>query len=112
MLVANCDEAPISVANRPQIPIPRNAATEANYSTPGTGVKQAGPTNTMYEPPSVEKYRPSTLKVVVGNHDVLDRLRIVAKKGYRPNLLLMGLPSCGKMTAIMALARELLTARF
>lgn len=66
------------------------------------------PSTSSYELPWVEKYRPMTLDDVVGNSEVIDRLRVVAKNGNMPNLLLCGPPGCGKTTAIMALARETL----
>lgn len=56
----------------------------------------------------MEKYRPNTLDDVVGNTDVIDRLRVVAANGNMPNLLLGGPPGCGKTTSIMALARQTL----
>lgn len=84
---------------------------KGNDSTGGAGGKAGGAPSTMYELPWVEKYRPSTLEDVVGNRDVLDRLRVVAKNGNMPNLLLTGPPGCGKTTAIMALAREMLGAQ-
>lgn len=61
-----------------------------------------------YELPWVEKYRPLKLDDVVGNDDVINRLRVVARNGNMPNLLLAGPPGCGKTTTVMALARELL----
>lgn len=64
-----------------------------------------------YELPWVEKYRPHTLDDVVGNPDVIDRLRVVAANGNMPNILLAGPPGCGKTTAIMALARQTLGAQ-
>lgn len=65
-----------------------------------------------YELPWVEKYRPLKLDDVVGNVQVIDRLRVIGKNGNMPNLLLAGPPGCGKTTAIMALAREMLGDNF
>lgn len=67
-----------------------------------------GKSSASYELPWVEKYRPMNLDDVLGNEEVIDRLRVVAKNGNMPNILLGGPPGCGKTTAIMALARQTL----
>jgi replication factor C subunit 2/4 len=36
----------------------------------------------------VEKYRPVTLKDVVGNEEAVDRLKIIAREGNLPNIIL------------------------
>lgn len=74
-------------------------------SSTNNSKSSAAPT---YELPWVEKFRPQTLDDVVGNVDVIDRLRVVAANGNMPHILLAGPPGCGKTTAIMALARQTL----
>jgi replication factor C subunit 2/4 len=58
--------------------------------------------------PWVEKYRPQTMADVVGNADTVARLRVIAREGNLPNLMLAGPPGTGKTTSMLCLARELL----
>lgn len=60
------------------------------------------------ELPWVEKYRPVTLDDVVGNTETIDRLKMIAKDGNMPHMIISGLPGIGKTTSIHCLARELL----
>lgn len=62
--------------------------------------------------PWVEKYRPQHMEDVVGNSDTVARLRIIAKEGNVPNLLLAGPPGTGKTTSMLCLARDLLGENF
>lgn len=73
----------------------------------GANNAQAG-----YELPWVEKYRPQVLEDVLGNEDVISRLRVVATNGNMPHLLLAGPPGTGKTTTVLALAREMLGESF
>ncbi|KAI0220182.1 replication factor C subunit 4 [Massospora cicadina] len=67
---------------------------------------------TSFELPWVEKYRPLVLSDVVGNAETVERLKVIAKDGNMPNLLLSGAPGIGKTTSIVCLARELLKEHF
>lgn len=61
--------------------------------------------------PWVEKYRPRVLDDVVGNRAAVERLRIIARQGNIPNLILTGPPGIGKTTSLLCLCRELLGDR-
>ncbi|KAI9847846.1 MAG: replication factor C subunit 4 [Sclerophora amabilis] len=61
-----------------------------------------------YELPWVEKYRPVYLNDVVGNTETIDRLKIIAKDGNMPHVIISGMPGIGKTTSILCLARQLL----
>ncbi|KAL1959966.1 hypothetical protein VTO42DRAFT_634 [Malbranchea cinnamomea] len=61
-----------------------------------------------YELPWVEKYRPVFLDDVVGNTETVERLKIIARDGNMPHLIISGMPGIGKTTSILCLARQML----
>lgn len=65
-------------------------------------------TDAPYELPWVEKYRPQVLDDVVGNEETIDRLKVIAKEGNCPHIIISGLPGIGKTTSIHCLAHQLL----
>jgi replication factor C subunit 2/4 len=75
----------------------------------------------------VEKYRPRVLNDVVGNAETIDRLKVIAKNGNCPHIIIsvgftftcswrhcsrrklyQGMPGIGKTTSIHCLAHQLL----
>ncbi|EJD52101.1 replication factor C subunit 4 [Auricularia subglabra TFB-10046 SS5] len=70
--------------------------------------KLAAAAEAAYELPWVEKYRPLKLDDVVGNKDTIDRLKVIAREGNCPHIIISGLPGIGKTTSIHCLAHELL----
>ncbi|KAG9245242.1 P-loop containing nucleoside triphosphate hydrolase protein [Calycina marina] len=63
---------------------------------------------TNYELPWVEKYRPVFLDDIVGNTETIERLKIIAKDGNMPHVIISGMPGIGKTTSVLCLARQLL----
>ncbi|KAL5519264.1 RFC4 [Sanghuangporus vaninii] len=61
-----------------------------------------------YELPWVEKYRPKTLDEIVGNSETIERLKVIARDGNCPHIIISGLPGIGKTTSIHCLAHQLL----
>ncbi|KAJ5139077.1 DNA replication factor C subunit Rfc4 [Penicillium bovifimosum] len=61
-----------------------------------------------YELPWVEKYRPVFLDDVVGNTETVERLKIIAKDGNMPHVIISGMPGIGKTTSVLCLARQML----
>ncbi|KEY81427.1 DNA replication factor C subunit Rfc4 [Aspergillus fumigatus] len=61
-----------------------------------------------YELPWVEKYRPIFLDDIVGNTETIERLKIIAKDGNMPHVIISGMPGIGKTTSVLCLARQLL----
>ena len=61
-----------------------------------------------YELPWVEKYRPIVLDDIVGNTETIERLKIIAKDGNMPHVIISGMPGIGKTTSVLCLARQLL----
>ncbi|KAF8594799.1 P-loop containing nucleoside triphosphate hydrolase protein [Ceratobasidium sp. AG-I] len=61
-----------------------------------------------YELPWVEKYRPQTLDEVVGNTETIERLKVIARDGNCPHIIISGMPGIGKTTSIHCLAHAML----
>ncbi|KAF7684146.1 Replication factor C subunit 5 [Astathelohania contejeani] len=57
--------------------------------------------------PFTEKYRPTHLKDILGNSEVIESLENMLKYGSIPHMLFYGPPGTGKTTAIRAMARQL-----
>ncbi|KAI5308680.1 replication factor C subunit 4, partial [Ascosphaera atra] len=45
-----------------------------------------------YELPWVEKYRPIVLDDIVGNTETIERLKIIAREGNMPHIIISGTP--------------------
>lgn len=88
------------------------ADAEVAVEVETVGPASVAPTGTSSSPsglvPWIEKYRPQKMDDVIGNADTVARLRVIAKIGNIPNLMLAGPPGTGKTTSMLCLARELL----
>ncbi len=58
-----------------------------------------------------EKYRPARLDQIVGQEEIIARLKSFLTRGL-PHMLFAGPPGCGKTTAALAIARELYGANW
>ncbi|KAI0119253.1 DNA replication factor C-like protein [Daldinia grandis] len=75
----------------------------------GTGKKEATYWTCDYSHEyMVEKYRPVYLDDVVGNTETIERLKIIARDGNMPHVIISGMPGIGKTTSVLCLARQLL----
>ncbi|KAF6766618.1 P-loop containing nucleoside triphosphate hydrolase protein [Ephemerocybe angulata] len=77
-------------------------------SSSNKGKAANGATEIAYELPWVEKYRPNVLDDVVGNEDTIERLKVIAREGNCPHIIISGMPGIGKTTSIHCLAHQLL----
>ncbi|MEI7960991.1 MAG: replication factor C small subunit [archaeon] len=64
------------------------------------------------ELPWVEKYRPATLKDVMGHENITSRLQSYVDKRNLPNMLFSGPAGTGKTSSSIALAKELFGKNF
>ncbi|KAL8680572.1 MAG: hypothetical protein Q9224_000150 [Gallowayella concinna] len=81
-----------------------SSTAAANRSLKAT----ANGSSAAHDLPWVEKYRPVYLDDIVGNVETIERLKIIAKDGNMPHVIISGMPGIGKTTSILCLARQLL----
>lgn len=60
----------------------------------------------------LERYRPKRLDEIVGQSEVVKRLKVYATTGNMPHLLFSGYPGTGKTTSALCLAKEILGDNF
>jgi len=94
---------PATTAKKPETT--GESSTSAYKAQTGTS---NGNGNQTYELPWVEKYRPVFLDDVVGNTETIERLKIIARDGNMPHVIISGMPGIGKTTSVLCLARQLL----
>ncbi|KAJ4485894.1 P-loop containing nucleoside triphosphate hydrolase protein [Lentinula aciculospora] len=78
------------------------------FSSGSNTKKASNGSDLIYELPWVEKYRPQVLDDVVGNSETIERLKIIARDGNCPHIIISGMPGIGKTTSIHCLAHQLL----
>ncbi|KAF7549062.1 hypothetical protein G7Z17_g6665 [Cylindrodendrum hubeiense] len=81
---------------------------EASNSASKAALSSSANAPASFELPWVEKYRPVFLDDVVGNTETIERLKIIAKEGNMPHVIISGMPGIGKTTSVLCLARQLL----
>lgn len=84
-----------------------NANGAVNYELPWCVTHQAH-CELLLTDHRVEKYRPVFLDDIVGNTETIERLKIIAKDGNMPHVIISGMPGIGKTTSVLCLARQLL----
>jgi replication factor C subunit 2/4 len=92
------------------MPAAKTAEERGESSTAASKAALASSSNGSpnYELPWVEKYRPVFLDDVVGNTETIERLKIIAREGNMPHVIISGMPGIGKTTSVLCLARQLL----
>lgn len=87
---------------------PRPESKGESSTAAAKALTSAANGSATYELPWVEKYRPVFLDDVVGNTETIERLKIIAKDGNMPHVIISGMPGIGKTTSVLCLARQLL----
>ncbi|SCZ98480.1 BZ3501_MvSof-1269-A2-R1_Chr7-1g08879 [Microbotryum saponariae] len=89
----------------------QTSTSASRFGGASSSAKGKGPATepaAAYELPWVEKHRPKSLDDIVGNVETIDRLKVIARDGNCPHIIISGSPGIGKTTSILALARQLL----
>ncbi|EGG04957.1 uncharacterized protein MELLADRAFT_72257 [Melampsora larici-populina 98AG31] len=82
-----------------------STSTAAPAKSNGTS---SGKKKSSEDIPWVEKYRPIILDDITGNVETIERLKVIARDGNCPHIIISGAPGIGKTTSILCLAHALL----